>query len=144
MAELDLREHYVVAMRKGHPAAERFDLDHWLAHPHVLFPGCGHRAGPLHEALAGSGRERRIGMVVPAFSIVPKLLESSDLVAILSSRCIPAEEQASLEVFDATLPVDGFLLHLAWHERADGDRGTRHVTGILRRPPAGSSPPEKL
>ena len=69
-----LREHYVVIMRKDHPAADGFDLDKWLAYPHVLVSGRGHTKGPLDDVLTTRGRERRVGIVVPSFVMVPALL----------------------------------------------------------------------
>ncbi|MGT2494673.1 LysR substrate-binding domain-containing protein [Cupriavidus basilensis] len=62
-----LREHYVVAMRAGHPAAAGFSLARWLDFPHVLVSGRGESRTPLDDALAALGLSRRVGMVVPEF-----------------------------------------------------------------------------
>jgi DNA-binding transcriptional LysR family regulator len=127
-----LFEDYRVVMRKGHPAAARFDLKGLIAHPHVLVSGRGHVSGPLDEALAARGMARRVAVVVPNFSIVPQLLEGSDLIAMLPSRCVPADGEHRFAIFAPPVPVEGFPLHLAWHKRRDGDRGVQHVAGILR------------
>ncbi|PIL19290.1 hypothetical protein P775_15385, partial [Puniceibacterium antarcticum] len=50
-----MHETYVVAMRKGHPAAKRFDLDSWLAWPHVVVSGRGQMQSPLDVQLAEMG-----------------------------------------------------------------------------------------
>lgn len=42
---------YVVAMRKGHPAAAAFDLSAWLAWPHVVVSGLGDLRTPLDSVL---------------------------------------------------------------------------------------------
>ncbi|WEX07863.1 LysR family transcriptional regulator [Chelativorans sp. AA-79] len=126
-----LREHYVVAMRRDHPAAPGFDLESWIAYPHVLVSGRGHMTGPLDEALAARNLARRVAVVVPNFSIVPQLLEGSDLIAMLPSRCMPRERDC-LAAFEPPIAVDGFPLHLAWHKRRDGDQAVQHVAGILR------------
>ena len=70
-----LQESYLVMMRKDHPAARSFNLDNWLAYPHVLVSGRGRTRGALDEVLTVHGRSRRIGIVVPSFLIVPSLLE---------------------------------------------------------------------
>lgn len=126
-----LRERYLVAMRKEHPAAKRFDLDRWLAFPHVLVSGRGATHGPLDEALSGLGRKRQIGLVVPSFMLVPPLLLGSDLIALLPSRVLLADGGEKLVTFEPPLPVEGFPLHLAWHRRSDQDAGVQHVVSLI-------------
>jgi DNA-binding transcriptional LysR family regulator len=127
-----LHETYVVMMRRDHPAAKNFDLDNWLAYPHVLVSGRGQTRGALDEALAAHGRSRRIAIVVPSFLIVPSLLEGSELIVMLPSRCVPKDSATRFAVFEPPIPVEGFPLHLAWHARRDGDDGVQHVAGIIR------------
>lgn len=127
-----LNETYVVMMRRDHPAAKDFDLDNWLAYPHVLVSGRGQTRGALDEALAAHGRSRRIAIVVPSFLLVPSLLDGSDLIVMLPSRCVPKDSAARFAVFEPPIPVEGFPLHLAWHARRDGDLGVQHVAGIIR------------
>lgn len=124
-----LEERYVVLMRHGHPAARRFDLDRWLAYPHILVSGRGDTRGALDDALAREGRSRRVGLVVPSFLMVPPLVAGSDLIAMLPSRCLPAGP--GFAVRDPPIPVEGFPLHLAWHVRRDRDPAVRHVAGLI-------------
>jgi DNA-binding transcriptional LysR family regulator len=126
-----LREHYVVAMRKGHPAAAGFDLERWLAYPHILVSGRGETYGALDEALSVHGRKRHIGLVVPSFLSVPPLLLSSDLIALLPSRTLPPGEGGPFVTLAPPLPVSGFPLHLAWHRRSEGDAAARHVARLI-------------
>ncbi len=126
-----LRESYLVAMRRDHPAAETFDLDAWLADPHVLVSGRGEARTPVDEALARIGRARRIGMIVPSFSLVPPLLAGSDLLALLPSRCLPSSSQTGLVAHPPPIPVEGFPLHIAWHKRRASDPATRHVAALV-------------
>lgn len=53
-------EHYVVAMRLGHPATQGFGLCSWLDHPHVVVSGNGSTATELDTALAARGLSRRV------------------------------------------------------------------------------------
>lgn len=130
--ELLLEEHYRVVMRRSHPAAPRFNIDRWLAYPHVLVSGRGEVRGALDEALARQGRARRIGMVVPSFLMVRPLLANSDLIAMLPSRALPPDARKSFAVFTPPVAVEGFPLHLAWHTRRDHDVGVQHVAAIVR------------
>jgi DNA-binding transcriptional LysR family regulator len=127
-----LFETYVVAMRADHPAAEGFDLERWLAWPHVLVSGRGETRGALDQALAAHGRERRVGVVVPSFGMVAPLLLSTDLVAMLPRRCLPTADREAFAVFEPPIPVEGFPLHLAWHARRDDDQAVRHVACHIR------------
>ncbi len=123
-------ESYRVVMRAEHPAAAAFDIDAWLAYPHIVVSGRGERHTPLDDLLLGHGRQRRIGIVVPSFIMAAPLLLSSDLIALLPSRCVP--EDPGLAAFDPPVPVDGFPLHLAWHRRSDDDVAIRHVAKLVR------------
>ena len=127
-----LREGYVVAMRRDHPAVADFDLDRWLSYPHVLVSGRGEVHGALDEALARHGRVRRVGLVVPNFLLVPPLLLGSDLIALLPGRSIASEMRDGLAVLESPVAVEGFSVHLAWHRRREGDAGVRHVAATLR------------
>lgn len=127
-----LREHYVVIMRKGHPAADGFDLDKWLAYPHVLVSGRGHTKGPLDDVLTTHGRERRVGIVVPSFVMVPALLADSDLIAMVPSLCVPRDGVEKFALLAPPIPVEGFALHLAWHVRRNKDAAVQHVASIVK------------
>lgn len=124
-----LDEHYVVAMRAEHPAATTFTLKGWLAWPHIVVSGRGDNRGPLDTVLAEWGLTRRVGVVVPAFGLVPDLLRGSNMVAMLPSRCVPSG--AGLITFTPPVSVPGFPLHLAWHKRRAGDVGLQHVAELL-------------
>ena len=124
-----LVEHYVVAMRAGHPAAQDFTLDAWLRHPHILVSGRGDTRTPLDRELAGRGLARHVGLVVPSFQIVSSLLQGSDMIAMLPSRVVTAEGE--LVAFPPPIPVSGFPLHLAWHRRRATDTALRHVAAVV-------------
>lgn len=136
-----LRETYRVLLRRDHPAAAGFDLERWLAWPHILVSGRGETRGDLDEALVRLGRSRRVGLVVPSFLMVPPLVRHSDLIAMLPSRCLPPEDPG-FTTFQPPIPVEGFPLHLAWHVRRDADPGLRHVIGLIRGLLATPSPPK--
>jgi DNA-binding transcriptional LysR family regulator len=124
-----LAETYLIALRPGHPAIPGFDLDRWLAYPHILVSGRGDVRSPLDAGLARIGRARRVGLVVPSFGMVPDLLRGSDMIAMLPSRILPAAPD--LIGLPVPIPVAGFPLHLAWHRRRARDAGLQHVAGLL-------------
>lgn len=139
--ELLLQESYVVIMRKDHPAAAGFDLDSWIAFPHVLVSGRGEMRSPLDDTLAEHGRTRRVGVVVPSFLMVPPLLENSNLICLLPGGCVPPDAKGRFAVFQPPVAVEGFPLHLAWHVRRDSDVAVGHVAGLVRSLFAAARPP---
>jgi DNA-binding transcriptional LysR family regulator len=120
---------YVVAMRADHPAAAAFDLETWLAYPHILVSGRGDTRTPFDAELAKRGLSRRVGLVVPDFQMVPAALLASDMLAMLPERVVPEDD--SLAFLAPPIPVEGFPLHLAWHRRRANDIALQHVAGFL-------------
>ncbi|MDH7788703.1 DNA-binding transcriptional LysR family regulator [Ochrobactrum sp. 19YEA23] len=125
-----LDEEYHVVMRYDHPAASGFVLDRWLAYPHILVSGRGDMSSPADKVLADKGLKRRIGLVVPNFGMVPDLLKSTDMIAMLPSHCIP-DVDTDLVAFPPPIPVSGFPLHIAWHKRRQDDQGLQYIVAQL-------------
>jgi DNA-binding transcriptional LysR family regulator len=92
--------------------------------------GRGERRTPLDDMLLGVGRQRRIGIVVPSFIMAAPIIATSDLMAMLPTRCIPQGD--GFAVFDPPLPMEGFPLHIAWHRRSDMDIAIKHVCSLIR------------
>ncbi len=126
-------ERYVVAMRAGHPAADGFGLEQWLAWPHIIVSAEGGTRTPVDDQLAATGRVRRIGIVVPSFLLVPDLLRGSDLLALLPALVTADASGRGLVAFDPPMPINGFTLQLAWHRRRGQDRAVQYVAGEMRR-----------
>ena len=126
-----LRERWPILMRRGHPAAQRFDLDRWLAYPHVLMSGAGETRAPLDERLAALGRARRIGAVAPSFLMAPALVAATDMIAMIPSRCLPSDAPDRFEIAPPPIDMPDFSLHLTWHARRDHDVGVGFVRDLL-------------
>lgn len=121
-------ERYVFIARRGHPAlrrkldGERFcELDHV-----VVSPRGGGFATPVDAALEAQGLRRRVVLSASTFHSVPALVERSDLVALVPARMVGAHA-ARLRVLAPPLPVPGFAIHMAWHDRNHGDAAQRWV-----------------
>jgi DNA-binding transcriptional LysR family regulator len=125
-----LDDHYCIAMRRGHPAAENFNIDRWLAYPHIIVSARGAKRTPLDDQLELMGHRRRVGITVPSFLMVAPLLAASDLIAMLPRYCMPHEP--GLLYFDPPIQVEGFSLHLATATRSDRDVAVQHVAELIR------------
>jgi DNA-binding transcriptional LysR family regulator len=122
-------EQYRVVMDSNHPAAARFDLESWLSYKHVLVSAVGGSKAPLDDRLQQLGRKRRIGLVVPSFMMVPEVLLSSDLIAMLPTRCIPNDPRFTVR--DPPIAVEGFPVHMGWHRRHDAEPAIQHVSQLI-------------
>lgn len=127
--QLKLRvDPYVVAMRPSHPAAEKFDLEKWLAWPHIVISGKGSKRGSLEDVLAKLSLRRRVGAVVPNFLMIEPLLLRTDFIS-----CVPRSKLTghNLIVLEPPIDVPEYELHLAWHPRRNEDAAVQAVIKII-------------
>lgn len=118
-------EDYVCLLRADHPdAAQPLSLDRFCALEHVLVSQAGDAfRGVTDEALENIGRARRVSVSVTSFLVLPEILRSSDLIAVVPRRL--ALRVPDLKMVEPPVAIPGFTKVLAWHER------TRHDAGLL-------------
>lgn len=126
-------EHYVCAIRKDHPAIKdgnRLTVDQFCSLEHVLVSYSGNGfLGVTDEALEQLGKRRQVSLSVQSFLIVPELLQTSDLVAVLPSRLVAGIN--GLEVFEPPIDIPGFTKTAVWHERTHRDAAHRWLRESL-------------
>ncbi len=112
-------ETYVVILREGHPASsgplslEVFcGLDHVIAAPR----GSGF-SGQADLALEALGYERRVVMSVANFLVVPEIVRTSDLVAVVPRQLV-VNHSDGLRISEPPLHIPSFSISMVWHERA--------------------------
>lgn len=117
------RERYVVVVRREHPLARRakMTLERFCSYDHVLVsPTGGSFEGPTDQALALSGLRRKVRYSVPSFLLVPEILQTDDLVALVPSRLLRANRKR-LVVLRPPIEVPGFDVIAVWHPSVDKD-----------------------
>jgi DNA-binding transcriptional LysR family regulator len=119
------RDPYLCLMRADHPI-QRLTKKTFLEASHALvtYRAGGHRV--IEEALERAGVTRRIALRVPHFTVVPMVLERTDLILTLPARV--ARVYASRGRFKALpppIPIAQAEVAVYWHERFDGDAGNR-------------------
>jgi len=127
------RERYVVAVRPRHPLARRgaMSIETFCAFDHVLVsPTGGSFEGPTDRALARLGRRRTVRYSVPSFLLLPELLLSDDLIALVPSRLLRGAER-KLAVLEPPVEVPGFNVIAVWHPRTDRDVAHRWLRDRL-------------
>jgi DNA-binding transcriptional LysR family regulator len=121
-------ERYFLIARRGHPALRRpLDAARFCALEHVMVsPRGGSFTTPVDEVLDAQGLRRRVVVSASTFHSVPDLVERSDLVALVPARLVEGRPNR-LRVLAPPLPVPGFAIHMAWHNRNHGDAAQRWV-----------------
>lgn len=125
-------EQYVCLLRPGHPdaAAGTLPLDRFCALDHALVSHSGTQfRGVTDEALAAVGRQRRVTLAVSSFLVLPEILRSSDLIAVVPQRLAASAPDLVQMVPPVTL--SGFSKTVAWHERSHRDAGHRWLRALL-------------
>jgi DNA-binding transcriptional LysR family regulator len=118
------RDPYVCLMRRDHPI-KTLSKKNFLAASHALvsYRG-GHRV--IEEALERAGLARRIALRVPHFTVVPMVLERTDLILVLPERVAKVfERQGRMKYLPAPVPIPLADVGVFWHERFDADAGNR-------------------
>jgi DNA-binding transcriptional LysR family regulator len=122
-------ETFVCAVRSGHPATHRrLTLERYCSLDHLLIAPRGTYGGFVEDSLAALRKQRRVALAVPHFLIVPHVVASTDLIVTIASRIAATfadtHRLATLRP-PAELALEGFSMHLIWHERAHADDAQR-------------------
>ena len=127
------RERYVVAVRRQHPLARRSAMtaERFCNYDHVLVsPTGGSFEGPTDRALARLRLRRKVRYSVPSFLLIPDILQTDDLVALVPSRLL-RENDKRLAVLKPPVEVPGFDVIAVWHPRVDKDIAHRWLRDRL-------------
>jgi len=126
-------EHYVCALREGHPdaSAKKLSLARFCALDHAIvsYTGGAFR-GVTDDALARVGRARRVSLSVPCFLVLPEILRTSDLIAVAPSRLIAGSP--GLISMAPPVAIPGFTKIATWHERTHNDPAHAWVRALLQ------------
>lgn len=126
-------ERYVGVVRKAHPlkAKAGVSLDQFCHYPHVVVsPTEGRFLGPTDQALAAVGRRRQVLLSAPGFLVLPEILQTDDLIAVLPERVLGGRMNG-LRTFNPPVPVPGFSVLLLWHKRVHKDPALKWTRELL-------------
>ena len=131
-AQALFRDRYVGVVRMGHPLTKGLMTSaRFAAARHVHISRRDSDKGPIDEALAGMGLERKFAAIVGGFSAAIALVRDSDLIACVHERHTGVL-YAGLHRFALPLPIAPFTVSLLWHPRMDGDPVHRWLRGCVR------------
>ncbi|MCP3655622.1 LysR family transcriptional regulator [Herbaspirillum sp.] len=134
--ELLFRETYVCMMRKrpALPAREQLELDEFLALSHVLVESAESSHHQVENSFRNLGVQRKISLSIPHFTVLPRILGKSDLVATVPARIAKLFHSEHPDVFlsyelPVKLPAVDITLH--WHPAFDADAGNTWLRQIV-------------
>ena len=128
-------ETYSGFARSGHPInqAKSISIEDFLRYDHVLVsPFKGDAFGPTDVALQNVGKARRIGLVVPDFSVVGDILSKTDLICILPDR-LQESLGNSISRFQTPVPIEGFDIFAYRPKHLENDPLNNWLLEIVRR-----------
>lgn len=126
-------QHYVCAMRAGHPlSGTDLDAASFIAQDHLLveYSGSGHLM--LERALVEAGARKRIKVRLPQYLSAPHFVLSSDL--LWSVPAVLAETLAKyypLVIKPHPLPLPAFEIALYWHDRYHRDPANKWLRDFV-------------
>ncbi|WLS80856.1 LysR family transcriptional regulator [Erwinia pyri] len=134
------RDKFVGVVRKGHPLAKKKQVtaEEYVSWGHVVTSRRGKIRGPVDQALAGKGLERKIAGVVPGFSAALAVAQASDLVALVPLSCLkknPAMAdrgaETVLHMFQLPVATQTITVSMLWHPRMEADAAHRWLRKLV-------------
>ena len=124
-------EHYVCVMSKMHPMANAaLTLNEFCKLPFAMLSyNGGEFRGATDIALQKLGRKRKVMVSVDHISLLPQLLNDSDLVAVLPKHL--AQRLPNVRLQNPPIAIDGFTIMMTWHERTEHDMAHRWLRSIV-------------
>lgn len=126
-------QRYVCMFRREHPAAGQpmtLDLFQSLAHVAVVSAGTGH--GEADTILDRAGILRRVQAVVPHFTAVGHILQSTDLIATVPERfAMRCTQPFDLVYVPHPAPLPEIAIKLFWHAKYHRDPGNRWLRQLF-------------
>jgi DNA-binding transcriptional LysR family regulator len=106
-------------------------VEQFCRYPHAMVsPTEGRFVGPVDRALAQVGRRRRVVLAAPGFLILPEILQTDDLIAVVPERVLRGR-MSGLRTFAPPVAVPGFNVVLLWHQRLHQDAAHRWLRELL-------------
>lgn len=119
-SETLLRDRMVCLMRSGHPIKRgRLTFDHFIAQEHMKVSMSPTDLRFVDDVLAERGHRRRIALNVPHWLVVPHVLKSTDLLAVMPRHLAAVLMDDGLRMEELPFESAPFDWMLYWHRRYD-------------------------
>lgn len=121
-------------VRAGHPLLEGELTPERFAGAagHLIVSRRGRQRGPVDDALAELGLERRVVGSVGTYPSSLFVLRETDLIGLISQWGRPLADTLGLVTFEIPLRLPAVQLGFAWHPRHDADPAHAWLRGCVR------------
>lgn len=124
-------ERYVCAMSNTHSMAKKtLTPSQFCELPFAMLSyNGGEFSGATDIALQKLGLKRKVMVSVNHISLLPQLMQGSDLVAVLPEHL--AQTLPNVDLQTPPIEIEGFQMLMAWHDRTDQDLAHRWLRKVL-------------
>ena len=121
------RERYVCAVRANHPKFRTgMTLEAFKSSEHAMADATGMAHAVIDRFLAKHRVQRNVALRVPGFHVLPMIIASSDLLAVIPSRLAEAfVSHVPIKVLPLPISIPPFDIRIFWHERYHHDPALR-------------------
>ncbi len=127
--------------RRSLPENGVFDLDSYLARPHLLVSTDGSTQGEVDNVLRSQGLQRRVAVNVPHWGAAPGMIADTDLILTVATRTLdnlPLGD--TLVALAPPLTVAPFNYVQVWHNRFNQDPAHRWLRELVKQVSKPSAP----
>ncbi|CAM5518774.1 LysR family transcriptional regulator [Eoetvoesiella caeni] len=127
-------EEYACMLRADHPYAARskLTLDNFLALSHVFVSSTSNAHHFFENALLEQGIHRNIALQVPHFTVVPDILQRSDMICSIPHRVARQfNRHKEFKIFPLPMPVPPSDVAVHWHDRFSPDGSNRWLRELV-------------
>lgn len=128
-----ISDHFIVVMRKGHPASQReMTAERYAALNHLKVSIGAIGSTPIDDALARRGLSRHIVLTTPSWSEISAIIERSDLVAVVPNGWQEPFNRSNRFDF-APLPLKEVLFSIdqCWDAKRHRDAGQKWLRTLV-------------
>lgn len=119
------RDRQVGVVRKRHPLSKgKVTAAAYAAGRHIYVSRRGDDRGPIDDALAAVGLQRRVVTIVGGFATAIALARGTDLIATVPERHT-GNLRSGMHSFRLPVPAEEMTVSLLWHPRLDADSAHR-------------------
>jgi len=127
-------EEYACMVRVGHPYADQdsLTLDDYLSLAHIFVSSNSNAHRLFENALLDHGVHRTIALQVPHFTVVPDIVQRSDMICSLPHRVARQfNRNGEFRIFPLPTPVPPSDVAVHWHDRFTHDDSNRWLRELV-------------
>ena len=120
-----------IVSRNGGPALRAISMDEFIERRHLRVSISPTDSRFVDNVLAEVGLKRDIALNLPHWVLIPRIIEKTDLIAVMPERLARAIASDAISVVPLPFRAPSFDLTLYWHRRYDGSKAHRWLRSAL-------------